>query len=644
MSTDSKQIIPFSDGSHRYPMSHWSELSRFVEGDERDPRDLFYLADDVWDAWPYAAHGISTRPGHYRFRFDRLHSFLKPYIKWYCYQQLLAKDGKLSRDTTILPSIFRRTDTYLIEHHCECADDITLESDFRDLWNAQLLPQKNDDAAASRARVRLQRPTRPFWKHLRSRFGFPHVVPPIAPHQQFRLTESAFDEHQVIPMAVINQLGNKLALHRDGRERLNRFHHLRLCVLMLSLALGRRIDELLTAPRGTGQEGPLAYYPARGKGPKGALWFEYSPNKQGPQDRVHVSSKWEDVTMYCVKELIRYSDEVRDAAPKEAQHLLILISHWNLTAGPRAIRAFPRENIEDFRFPGKDTDAQLQRQMPKDATTLSYSALYIWLHSHTVGGGRKPLQQIPGILQRWKITVDGTPDGEIYQLRTHQARHTRQSAIARDPHVPLLARQRDLNHVDRNMQVHYQHIASQQNEILLEKANNGQLVGPAMEWFAILFGTDYQSSDRRSLFRPGQPKPLPPRWHNLVQNNPQFMQFNRVPCGYCSLPQGPAACDDYLNCTTAEDGGCRWFLTDPGNAGMLIQITQTAHRYRQQEQESATAGHVVQAGKYAVLAHRAETVEQEALSHCDIDALPDCNQDIKERLKARRREIKEEDV
>ena len=107
------------------------------------------------------------------------------------------------------------------------------------------------------------------------------------------------------------------------------------------------------------------------------------------------------------------------------------------------------------------------------------------------------------------------------------------------------------------------------------------------------------------------------------------------------LPQGPAACDDFLNCTTAEDGGCRWFLTDPGNAGMLIQITQTARRYRQQEQKSTAAGRVVQAGKYAVLAHRAETVEKEVLSHCDIDALPDSGQDIKERLKARRREIDE---
>src|SRR6266700_2536971 len=239
MSVDSNYILPVSDGAHGYPLSHWSELSRFVVGNERDPRDLFNLADDAWDAWPYAAHGISTRPGQYRFRFADLHSFLKPYIKRHCYQQLLARDGKLSTNLTILPSIFKRTDTYLVEHHCECAGDITLESDFRGLWNALLLPQENDDAAASRARTRLQRRTKPIWKHLQGRFGFPQVILPVAPYQQFRSTESAYDEQKVIPMAVINQLGNKLALHRDGHERLNRFHHLRLCVLMLSFSLGR---------------------------------------------------------------------------------------------------------------------------------------------------------------------------------------------------------------------------------------------------------------------------------------------------------------------------------------------------------------------------------------------------------------------
>jgi len=411
---------------------------------------------------------------------------------------------------------------------------------------------------------------------------------------------------------------------------------------MLSFSLGRRIDEILTAPRGIGQDGPLTYYPAKGSGPKGALWFAFSPNKHGPQDRVHMSSEWEDVTMYCVKELIRYSDEVRDAAPKEVQHRLILTSRWNLTAGSSAAcKAFPRENIEEFRSPRKVTDTQTQRKMQKDATDLTYDAFLTWLRGHSRGGGDISSRRNPGILERWKITVDGLPASEIYPLRTHYARHTRQSAIARDPSVPLPARQRDLNHVDRNMQVHYQHIANEQNKIILEKAKNGQLVGPAMEWFATLFGTDDLSSDKQSRLRPGQPKPLTPGLRNLMQTNPQFMQFNYVGCGLCALPQGPAACTDYLNCTTAEDGGCRWFLTDPQNPGMLIQITQTARKHRQQEQESTAAGHVVQAGKYAVLARRAEIMEKEVLSRCDIDALQDYSQDLKESLKARRREIEE---
>ena len=119
------------------------------------------------------------------------------------------------------------------------------------------------------------------------------------------------------------------------------------------------------------------------------------------------------------------------------------------------------------------------------------------------------------------------------------------------------------------------------------------------------------------------------------------MQFNRVPCGYCALPQGPGACEQYMNCTTAEDGGCQWFFTDPANAGMLIQITQTARKYRQQERESTKAGHEVQAEKYNVLALRSESLEKEALSRCDIEALPNSSQDIKERLKARKREIEE---
>ncbi|HZU70499.1 MAG TPA: hypothetical protein VFA09_24720 [Ktedonobacteraceae bacterium] len=632
MSVDSKQILSDSSRNHRYPTSHWNELSRFITGDERDPKNLFYLASDVWDAWQYAAHGAPSQPGYYRFHFANLHSFLKPYVKWHCYQRLLACNDVLSAYTIAIPNVLKRADTYLIDHHCESCDDIALESDFRALWNAQLLPLKNNDAAAFRDRVRVQTHSRSFWKHLRMHFGFPRVIFPVAPHEKKRPGESALDTHQVIPMPVISQFFNKLALHREAREKLNRFHHLRLCVLILNFALGRRIGEVLTAPRGTGPQGPLVYYPARGSGPKGALWFQFSPNKHGPQNRVYVSGKWEDIVTYCVTELIRYGDEVRDAAPVEEREFLILISHWNLTCGPSAIRAFPRENIDEFRSSRKYKGGPPESQIQKDARVLSYDAFQHWLH-----GTHGEL----GILERWNITADGSADGEIYRLRTHQARHTRQSAIASDPKVPILSRQRDLNHTDRNMQSHYQHNAREQNMILLEKAKNGELVGPATDWFSTLFGTDYQDSERKPRFRSGQPKPIPPRWRNLIQNNPQFMQPNRVSCGYCWLPQGPAACDDYLNCTTAEDGGCRWFATDPQNAEMLIQITKTVRAHQQQEQESIRSGHEVQAEQHGILSRRAEALEIEALSRCDLEALPESSQDLKERLKTRLQEIQE---
>ncbi len=121
---------------------------------------------------------------------------------------------------------------------------------------------------------------------------------------------------------------NKLALHRDGMCVLNRCHHLRLCILLLNICLGRRINELLLAPRGEGPDGPLTTYPARGKGKDGELWFRFEPNKDGRQNQVHVSPTWVDLVRYCVKTILFYSDEVRHLALPEEQHLFILVSEW----------------------------------------------------------------------------------------------------------------------------------------------------------------------------------------------------------------------------------------------------------------------------------------------------------------------------
>lgn len=391
------------------------------------------------------------------------------------------------------------------------------------------------------------------------------------------------------------------------------------------------------AARGTEPDGPLAYYPAKGSPSGKALWFRFSPHKYGPRDDVYVSPKWEDEVKYCVKELIHYSDEVRDAAPPEIREFLILISPWNGTSGTRAALA-PLDEFSD------DGCSEKQQQKQKDVRALSYDALYHWLHGYGDVGGKKRSSINRGILHKWKITIDGSPAGDIYHLRTHQARHTRQSAIASDPQVSSLTLQRDLNHIDRNMQAYYQHNAREQNELLLEKAKNGELVGPAVEWFATLFGTSPQESRRQGQFQSGQPQLLTPRWRNLIVNSPQFMQPSRVSCGYCAFPQGPGACEEYMNCLEAADDGCQWFFTDTGNAGMLIQITQTVRKHQQQEQDSMEAGYIVQAGKEAVLARRSEAIEKEVYLRCDVETLSNCSQDLKERLKARRCQFEEKEA
>jgi FixJ family two-component response regulator len=91
---------------------------------------------------------------------------------------------------------------------------------------------------------------------------------------------------------------------------------------------------------------------------------------------------------------------------------------------------------------------------------------------------------------------------------------------------------------------------------------------------------------------------------------------------------------EYMNCLEAQEGGCQWFVTDPENEQMFIQITRRALTHRKQAAESATAGHEVQASKHEILAHRAEVIEGEVLRSA--------SQDLRERLMAKKREIEEE--
>jgi len=142
---------------------------------------------------------------------------------------------------------------------------------------------------------------------------------------------SAGDRSNLIPTPVKRQLVNVLALHRDGITRLTPLDHLRLCVLLLQLATGRRIDEILASPRSTGPLGPLKRLPAADG--TDALWFQFAPNKDGPEGTVYISPDWEDLVTYCVEELIAYGDPVRSLARPSEEHLLILIARKVRTAG-----------------------------------------------------------------------------------------------------------------------------------------------------------------------------------------------------------------------------------------------------------------------------------------------------------------------
>ncbi len=122
------------NGAHRYPETHWHEIQRFVVGNEWDPKDLFNLADDVWEAWPYFTHGRPTEAARYRFHFGHLRSFLKPYVKWYCYQRLLGSTTRLYRPLARLSNALTRADTYLFEHGLSSLDDIASPLSFAALW------------------------------------------------------------------------------------------------------------------------------------------------------------------------------------------------------------------------------------------------------------------------------------------------------------------------------------------------------------------------------------------------------------------------------------------------------------------------------------------------------------------------------
>ncbi len=128
------------------------------------------------------------------------------------------------------------------------------------------------------------------------------------------------------------------------------------------------------------------------------------------------------------------------------------------------------------------------------------------------------------------------PSSSIYFMYTQQARHTRQSALAEDPNITPLTRQRDLNHTSRNTQMIYQHHLRKANAKLRERGFvSHQLHGLGTHWLNSTWAL--WNSVPQNAFREGTLHFFDARWQALLVNNPQFVQANRVPCGLCASPK-----------------------------------------------------------------------------------------------------------
>lgn len=615
-------IIRVRYGDYFYPVRHWARLRRFAVGNEWDPRGLFRLSDDVWEGWPYAVGAGPTQAGVYRFRFSRLRSFIRLYAKWYLYGLLLGRGGRLSGGPPRAIYSLGAVDDYVIEHGFTSLDDLASLAVFKPLWGALVNREKYmADEALPASAISKQKDTRRFWLTMRSEFGSPHIVLPLAPHASRLPAEFSCDVSRIVPEAVIKQLSNKLALHRRGAEALLPGDHLRLCVLMLQTATGRRVSEILLAARGEGPEGPLVRLPSRGGGPTGSLWFVFTPNKNGPGDKAYISPEWEGIVSYCVRELIRYGDELRLFAIKEERHLLILISRLNRTKGRRDVALSAHGRSAECGLSSAGRDGAVIRECDH-VSGLDRAGFRLWLNG--CKSPKHPDRAVKGIMEVWGITADGTSGGPVYVFRTHNARHTRQSVIAEDPRVPPIALQRDLNHRDGDMQFAYQHRSRESNDALLKKLEGGFLVGRGREWLAEALGVKRDGAASPGLKR-GRPSLLDARWRLLVLNNPLFVQASRVPCGFCVLPQGPSACAEYMNCTAASEGGCHSFVTDASDRQMMEELGAKARRYRRRQEESLKAGRRIQSEKLDVLARRTEQLHGEALSRASTRMVEELN-------------------
>jgi hypothetical protein len=620
-------VLVQSAGFH-YPAAHWERLRSFVPGMTLAP-DLdspFDLAADIWEGWQHSVSPRKVEAARYRYRFDSLRSFIKPYAKCVCYQMFLAKTDGISTSDAALPHALRRFDTYFVNHGITELHQIASRAAFKLVWDAMVRPPPGwqPGELLPAGAVRQQEVTRQFWCQMQELFGAPLHIPTVAPHMRRNRISAGLDEERPVPDAVFAQFVNVLALHRDGVQKLNPFDHARLCVTCLAGVIGRRVSELLGAPRGQGKNGPLRLRPrlpgeppapaegtfdtapAEGalapvggeqprKSPK-ALWFTFDPRKKGPEHEVYISPEWEDLTRYCVGELVRYGDEVRHlVSSPEERELLILISGSTHTRGGPASRA--AEGVPFARDRRSGTLAAAR------ATALSYSALINWFNGSWTKEGQRP-----GILERWKITEDGTPDTPVYHLVTHAFRHGRANALSADASIPITALRDDLNHNPAwlDMQRAYQHTRRRHDDVLREKLTSGELVGPAVAYLKDLLGVTVEGERRFVLGVPG----LMTSWlRERIAMNSRFMKLTRVRCGICALPGGPQQCPAYLACLEAKDGACDWFLTDAAHAPMILEIEERTAQHEAAERASRAIGRQIEAEKHAVSKRRSEAFQ-----------------------------------
>jgi hypothetical protein len=260
---------------------------------------------------------------------------------------------------------------------------------------------------------------------------------------------------------------------------------------------------------------------------------------------VYVSHEWEDITTYCVRQLVAYGDQVRQFAAPEEQDLLILVSTWNWTAGAFAGKAIIPDVDQDFAFRGALGGRNTRRgsENKKHTTGLTYALFTWWVNGRA---NKNPQLAIGGAMRDWGITQDGTASGPIFHFRTHDARHTRQSVLAVHPEIPLLIRQRDLNHKDKNMQFAYQHVLDEQNEALMTKIKELPLLGQEADWLNHILGLGGHCSQEDVSSGDNQPvRILTPRWRKLIDSHSSYVEPNMVDLGICDAAEGPNGCVEY---------------------------------------------------------------------------------------------------